>query len=133
MKEKKEKVNYIDPDEFRDEVIKSQEENKCTERLAQLLLILHDHILTMPRFVNKPKQQKDEAKSFSIYRLLKKGIFSYKNNTTSRKCFNYFTTACVWNCTQCLMKMERYYDKYKDYCDDVYKDFRSKQPYALYQ
>ena len=79
-----EKTNYIDAQELYDEVCKSQKEKKCTDRLGELLLILHDHILLRDRFVRKQQMVKDEMKSFSIYRILKRGLYTFDPKKTAK-------------------------------------------------
>lgn len=127
----KEKKNYIDADEFLNEVIQSQTDGKCTEKLGQLLLVLHDHILTTPRFVNKPKQVKDEIKSFSIYRILKRGILTFDTSSTSKRCFNYFSTAAILNMTRCCQMINDYAKRMQDYTEKVFNEYRAKQKYSL--
>lgn len=133
MKTAKKKVttNYIDAEEFKSEMLKSQQDNKCTERLGELLIILHDHILTMPRFVKYDKQLKDEMKSYSIFRILKRGIITFDPTSTARRCFNYYTTAGITNMTQCAQRFFEHKERYQEFCDDVYQDFRSRQNYQI--
>lgn len=105
------KKNYIDSTEFLKEVIQSKQNGACTERLGQLLLELHDHILTLGRFSKKSPDMKEEAKSYSLYRILSKGIFSFEDTSSPARCFNYFTTSAINNMTQCCMRMEEYQKK----------------------
>ena len=105
------KNNYICAEEFLKEVIQSQKIGHCTERLGQLLLELHQHLLTLSRFAKKPQEMKEEMQSYSLYRLLSKGIFSFEDTASPAKCFNYFTTAAINNMTQCAMRIEEYQKK----------------------
>lgn len=124
------KNNYIDAEEFLAEMIQSQKDGKCTDKLAELLLTLHNHVLTMSRFVKKPQYIKDEIKSFSIYRILKRGILTFDTTSTARRCFNYFTTAAVTNMTRSLQMIDEHNQRYA-MLDDVYGAYRAKQPYNL--
>lgn len=133
MKTKRKRApnNYIDAEEFLKEVIQSQQDNKCTERLGQLLIELHDHILTLSRFLKKPQQLKDEIKSYSIYRILSRGILTFDTTSTARRCFNYFTTSAVNNMTQCCMRIEAYKKCHSEYVDDLLEKYRAEQSYKL--
>lgn len=123
--------NYINAEEFLNEMIQSQKDGKCTDRLGELLITLHDHVLTMSRFVKKPQHIKDEAKSFSIYRILKRGILTFDTTSTARRCFNYFTTAAVTNMTRACQMMDAYYKKHQELGEQYYTAYREKQPYKI--
>ena len=124
MRPKRAPNNYIDADEFLKEVIQSQKIGQCTERLGQLLLELHDHILTLSRFSKKSQDVKEEAKSYSLFRILSKGLFSFDSNASPQKCFNYFTTAVINNLTQCAMRIEEYQKRYTSFPTNVLQKYR---------
>lgn len=132
QKKKRAPNNYINAEEFLKEVIQSQQDGKCTERLGQLLLELHDHILTLSRFVKKPPQIKDEIKSYSIWRILSRGILTFDITSTARRCFNYFTTSAVNNMTQGCMRIESFEKKHTELTDDMLQHYREEQPYELF-
>lgn len=131
QKNKRAPNNYIDAEEFLKEVIQSQTDGKCTNRLGQLLIELHNHILTLSRFVKKPQQIKDEIKSYSIWRILSRGILTFDTASTARRCFNYFTTSAVNNMTQCCMRIETYERRHSELSADMLKHYREEQPYKL--
>lgn len=131
QRKKRVKNNYIDAEEFLKEVIQSQTDGKCTDRLGQLLIELHDHILTLSRFMKKPPQIKDEIKSYSIWRILSRGILTFDTTSTARRCFNYFTTSAVNNMTQCCMRIETYERRHSELSADMLEHYREEQPYKL--
>ena len=108
MRPRKSIKNYIDAEEFLREVIQSQKIGQCTERLGQLLLDLHDHILTMSRFVKKPQDVKDEIKSYSLYRILSRGLLTFEDTSSAKRCFNYFSTSAINNMTQACQRIDNY-------------------------
>ena len=116
--------NYIDSTEFLKEVIQSQKLGHCTDRLGQLLLELHQHILTLSRFAKKSQEMKEEMQSYSLYRLLSKGIMTFDSEASPQKCFNYFTTAIINNMTQCAMRMEEYQKRYTQMPNNVIQKYR---------
>lgn len=130
-KKKRAKNNYIDAEEFLKEVIQSQNDGKCTERLGQLLIELHDHILTLSRFVKKTPQIKDEIKSYSLWRILSRGILTFDTTSTARRCFNYFTTSAVNNMTQCCMRIDTYEKRHSELSTNILQHYREEQPYQL--
>ena len=134
MRPKRAPNNYIDADEFLKEVIQSQKIGQCTERLGQLLLELHDHILTLSRFAKKSPDMKEEAKSYSLYRILSKGLLSFDTNSSPQRCFNYFTTAVINNLTQACMRMEEYQKRYTQMPNNVIQKIQKyrNQMYTRY-
>ena len=120
------KNNYIDSTEFLNEVIESQKIGHCTERLGQLLLDLHDHILTLSRFSKKSPDMKEEMQSYSLYRILSKGLFSFDSNATPKECFNYFSTAVINNMTQCAQRLEQYQKKMTSLPNNVIQKYRER-------
>lgn len=124
MRPKRAKNNYIDADEFLKEVIQSQKNGACTPRLGQLLLELHQHILSLSRFSKKSQDMKEEMQSYSLYRLLSKGIMTFDSEASPQKCFNYFTTSAINNMTQCAMRMEEYSKRYTSFPTNVIQKYR---------
>ena len=125
------KKNYIDADEFLKEVIQSKKLGHCTERLGQLLLELHQHILTLSRFSKKSQEMKEEMQSYSLYRILSKGLLSFEDTSSPARCFNYFTTAAINNLTQCAMRLEQYQKKMTPIPNNVIQKYRD-QMYTRY-
>ena len=124
MSPKRAPNNYIDADEFLKEVIQSQKIGQCTERLGQLLLDLHDHILTLSRFSKKSPDVKAEIKSYSLYRILSRGLLTFEDTSSARRCFNYFTTSAINNMTQACMRMEEYQKRYTQMPNNVIQKYR---------
>ena len=125
------KNNYIDADEFLKEVIQSKQNGACTERLGQMLLELHQHILSLSRFSKKSQEMKEEMQSYSLYRILSKGIFSFEDTSSPQRCFNYFTTAVINNLTQCAQRLEQYQKKMTSLPNNVIQKYR-EQMYTRY-
>ena len=123
--------NYIDSTEFLKEVIQSQKLGHCTDRLGQLLLELHDHILTLSRFAKKSPDIKEEIKSYSLYRILSRGLLTFEEASSAARCFNYFTTSAINNMTQCCMRMEEYQKRYTQMPNNVIQKYR-EQMYTRY-
>ena len=75
--------NYIDNEEFMAELIKwrdsheDPDERQPSERLGQILLDLHDGILRHSNFRNYRPELKEEMRSYSIYRILKRGLKTF--------------------------------------------------------
>ena len=129
MRPKRAPNNYIDADEFLKEVIQSKQNGACTPRLGQLLLELHQHILSLSRFSKKPPDMKEEMQSYSLYRILSKGLLTFEDTSSARRCFNYFTTSAINNMTQCCMRMEEYQKKMTSLPNNVIQKYRDN----LYQ
>ena len=123
------KNNYIDSTEFLNEVIQSQKNGACTPRLGQLLLELHQHLLTLSRFAKKSQEMKEEMQSYSLFRILSKGLLTFEDTSSPQRCFNYFTTAAINNMTQAAMRMEEYQKRYTQMPNNVIQKYRDN----LYQ
>ena len=124
MRPKRAPNNYIDADEFLKEVIQSQKNGACTPRLGQLLLELHQHLLTLSRFSKKSPDIKEEMKSYSLYRILSRGLLTFEDTSSARRCFNYFTTSAINNMTQCCMRIEEYQKRYTQMPNHVIQKYR---------
>ena len=104
--------NYIDNQEFLAEMAKWRnsaehiEDRQPTEKLGKLLLDLHEHILCHRNFVGYRQDLKDEMKSYSLYRIFKRGLFTYDFSCTNP--FGYFTRSIFLNYYTVL---SRYYKK----------------------
>ena len=125
------KNNYIDSTEFLNEVIQSQKNGACTPRLGQLLIELHQHLLTLSRFAKKPPDIKEEMQSYSLYRILSKGLLTFEDTSSPQRCFNYFTTAAINNMTQCAQRIEAYQKKMTSLPTNVIQKYRD-QMYTRY-
>jgi hypothetical protein len=70
-------------------------------------MIMHDHILTMPRFCKKDIHTKEEIKSYSLYRIVSRGLKTFDLNSTPAKTFNYITSAICINYLRRLIDMDK--------------------------
>lgn len=77
-----------------------------SERLGELLILLHDRIMGSGSFRGYRQDLKDEMRSFSIYRILKCGLKSY--DFSKKNPFGYFTRAIQMNYIQVL---KQYYNR----------------------
>lgn len=106
------KNNYIDNDELQAEMdawrasSSNPDERVPSERLGELLILMHDKILFHKNFNGYRPDLKEEMKSYSLYRILKCGLKSFKFGTS--KPFSYFTRAIFMNYITCIGK---YYDR----------------------
>lgn len=71
-----------------------------------MLLDMHRHILMHNNFNRYRQDIKDEMLSYSVYRILKRGLATY--NFDKRNPFGYFTRA-IW--TNYLGILKQYYSK----------------------
>lgn len=74
---------------------------------------MHDHILNHRNFRGYRKDLKDEMKSFSLFRILKCGLKSFKFGTS--KPFSYFTRAIFLNYLTCIGKYYEHLNKHQAY------------------
>lgn len=92
---------YIDNNELLDELLKwrdsaeKPEDRQPSERLGELLIKLHDRILCHKNFIGYRQDLKDEMKSYSLFRIFKRGMFSYKFDKQNP--FGYFTRSIFLN------------------------------------
>ena len=93
--------HYIDDGELLAELERwrdsapSPRDRTPSERLGQLMLTLHDHVLSNACFRGYSRDVKDEMKSYSLYRVFKRGLASFRFGTS--KPFSYFTRAVIMN------------------------------------
>lgn len=104
--------HYIDKAELATEMekwrdsAKDVEDRMPSERLGQMLMALHDNVLKHKNFIGYRQDLKEEMKSYSLYRILKCGLKSFKFGSSSP--FSYFTRAVFVNYYTVL---NRYYHK----------------------
>lgn len=65
---------YVDNDELEKELENYLKTANISERLGQILIDLHDHILQHKNFRGYRQDLKDEMKSYSLYRIIKRGL-----------------------------------------------------------
>lgn len=108
-------MNYIDDAELRKELVKwrrsgkTPEERTPSERLGQLILLLHDRMLGHFRFRGYPQHVKEDMRSYSLLRVFKRGLATYKFSGSP---FSYFTRGVYMNYVTFLRKFYR--DALKD-------------------
>ena len=104
-KSTKPSVNYIDPAELKKAVVESQKAHACTDQLAQMLMEMHARIFAcFPCFKGRCKQDVEDAQSYSLYRLLKCGIYTAD---PEKNLFSYFTTAIKMNGMSYMLKIDK--------------------------
>ena len=104
-KSTKPSVNYIDPAELKKAVVESQKAHACTDQLAQMLMEMHARIFAcFPCFKGRCKQDVQDAQSYSLYRLLKCGIYTADPD---KNLFSYFTTAIKMNGMSYMLKIDK--------------------------
>ena len=104
-KSTKPSVNYIDPAELKKAVVESQKAHACTDQLAQMLMEMHARIFAcFPCFKGRCKQDVEDAQSYSLYRLLKCGIYTADPD---KNLFSYFTTAIKMNGMSYMLKIDK--------------------------
>ena len=106
-------VNYIDPAELKAEVIASQTMHKCTDGLAKMLMAMHTRIFAcFPCFKGRCKQDVEDAQAYSMYRLLKCGIYTAD---PEKNLFSYFTTAIKMNGMSYMLKIDKEKERYEEF------------------
>lgn len=115
----KNKENYINNEDLQIEMdawrasAEDPDERVPSEKLGQLLITMHDHILNHRNFRGYRQDLKDEMKSFSLFRILKCGLKSFKFGTS--KPFSYFTRAIFLNYLTCIGKYYERLNKHQAY------------------
>lgn len=108
-------MNYIDDAELRKELVKWRrsgkrpEDRTPSERLGELLLLLHDRMLGHFKFRGYPQEVKEDMRSYSLLRVFKRGLATYKFSGSP---FSYFTRGVYMNYVTFLRK------RYRDECKD---------------
>jgi hypothetical protein len=77
-----------------------------------MLILLHDNILLHSNFRMYRQDLKDEMKSFSLFRILKCGLYSYNFKTSP---FSYFTRSIFVNYIQVLKRYYRKLNQHQEY------------------
>ena len=102
---KNDKAYYINPDDLKNEVELTQRNKQCTDKLATYLIILHKKILNFPTFRSYSIDEKTEMMSYSLERILKRGIYTADIN---KNLFSYYTSGIYTNYQNYL---KRYYKR----------------------
>ena len=77
-----------------------------------MLMLLHDRILLHSNFRRYNQDLKEEMKSWSLFRILKRGLFTYNFKTSP---FSYFTRAIFLNYMAVLKKYYTKLNKHQEY------------------
>lgn len=78
-----------------------------------MLMEMHARIFaSFPCFKGRAKQDVEDAQSYSLYRLLKCGIFSAD---PEKNLFSYFTTAIKWNGISYMLKIDKEKARYEEF------------------
>ena len=108
-------MNYIDDAELRRELVKwrrsgrTPEQRTPSERLGQLILLLHDRMLGHARFRGYSQAVKEDMRGYSLVRVFKRGLLTYRFTGSP---FSYFTRGVYMNYVTFLRK--HYRDQFKD-------------------
>lgn len=92
---------YIDNDELERELeawrdsASDVEQRVPSERLGQLMMTMHDNVLRHRNFCRYRQDLKEEMKSYSLFRIFKCGLKSFKFGKA--KAFSYFTRSIFLN------------------------------------
>jgi hypothetical protein len=106
--------NYVDNDELEQELKKHIETGNVSERLGQILIDLHDHILQHKNFRGYRQDLKDEMKSYSLYRIIKRGLETW-NPEKGGKAFSYLTRAIFQNFITIISRYYRRLNLHQEY------------------
>lgn len=115
---KNDKEFYINPDDLKNEIIISQKNKQCSNKLAEMLMTLHKKVLNFPSFKNYTKEDKEDMMFFSIERFLKKGIFTANPD---KNLFAYMTTGIYINYQNYLKKMYKRLNIEREYQEQFLK------------
>lgn len=85
---------YIDPAQLSCAIVETQALSCCTEELGQYILTIADKVLQFPSFRSYSRQLKDDMKSYSVERMMKRGIWTVD---PTKNPFSYFTSGHSMN------------------------------------
>lgn len=108
------KNNYVNNDELQMQMKDYIQTGQISERLGQILIDLHDHILEHKNFRGYRPDLKDEMKSYSLYRIIKRGLRTWDPNRGC-KAFSYITRAIFHNYITILARYYSKLNKHQEY------------------
>lgn len=117
---------YIDPDDLKNEVEITQRNKQCTDKLATYLITLHKKVLNFPAFRNYSIDEKDEMMSYSLERILKRGIYTADIN---KNIFSYFTTGIYTNYQNHLKRYYKRLNQQRQYEEQVLLNLKCRNNY----
>ena len=103
---------YIQPEELADEIKKSQQQHKCTEKLAKMCQKVLKNVLMWPKFRYLDIDTKEELQSYAMYRWIKTGIYSCN---AEGNVFSYLTQSMYSNCLCKLIQIRKKQENEKKY------------------
>ena len=118
---------YIDPDDLKNEVEITQRNKQCTDKLATYLITLHKKVLNFPAFRNYSIDEKDEMMSYSLERILKRGIYTADIN---KNIFSYFTTGIYTNYQNHLKRYYKRLNQQRAYEEQVLLNLKCRNNYV---
>lgn len=124
---KNDKEFYIDPDDLKNEVEITQRNKQCTDKLATYLITLHKKVLNFPAFRNYSIDEKDEMMSYSLERIIKRGIYTADIN---KNLFAYFTTGIYTNYQNHLKRYYKRLNQQREYQEQVLLNLKCRNNYV---
>ena len=121
------KEYYIDPDDLKNQVEITQRNKQCTDKLAMFLIKLHKKVLNFPAFRNYSIDEKDEMMSYSLERILKRGIYTADIN---KNIFSYFTTGIYTNYQNHLKRYYKRLNQQREYEEQVLLNLKCRNNYV---
>lgn len=121
------KEYYISPDDLKNEVEITQRNKQCTDKLATFLIKLHKKVLNFPAFRNYSIDEKDEMMSYSLERIIKRGIYTADVN---KNLFAYFTTGIYTNYQNHLKRYYKRLNQQRAYEEQVLLNLKCRNNYV---
>ena len=118
---------YINPDDLKNEVEITQRNKQCTDKLAMFLIKLHKKVLNFPSFRNYSIDEKDEMMSYSLERILKRGIYTADIN---KNLFAYFTSGIYTNYQNHLKRYYKKLNQQREYEKQVLLNLKCRNNYV---
>ena len=124
---KDDKEFYINPDDLKNEVEITQRNKQCTDKLSMFLIKLHKKGLNLPAFRNYSRDEKDEMMSYSLERIIKRGIYTADIN---KNLFAYFTTGIYTNYQNHLKRYYKRLNQQREYEEQVLLNLKCRNNYV---
>lgn len=118
---------YINPKDLKNEVEITQRNKQCTDKLATYLITLHKKVLNFPAFRNYSIDEKDEMMSYSLERIIKRGIYTADVN---KNLFSYFTTGIYTNFQNHLKRYYKRLNQQRAYEEQVLLNLKCRNNYV---
>lgn len=92
-------------------------------------MTIHDKVLNFPKFRKYIPEDKQEMKSYSIYRFLKRGLFTID---AAKNPFSYITSGAVMNYMNYLKGRLKRQKDYQDLVADVMRELKQQGLYESF-